>query len=54
MEMAFDRRREQLRGVWVSRNFYTLLGVRPLLGRTLSPSDDRAGHLDPVSALRAE
>ncbi|MFN0102687.1 MAG: ADOP family duplicated permease [Bryobacteraceae bacterium] len=40
MEMIIDGNREQLRGIWVSGNFYDLLGVRPLWGRTLSAADD--------------
>jgi predicted permease len=55
MEMSLDRGREQLRGVWVSGNFYTLLGVRPLLGRTLSSYDDqvvgRGGPDGPVAVI---
>jgi len=47
MEIAIDGLshrgggREQVRGVWVSGNFYQMLGIRPLLGRTLTSSDDR-------------
>ena len=33
--------REQVRGVWVSGNFYHLLGVKPIIGRTLSSADDQ-------------
>jgi predicted permease len=40
MEIAIDGRRELARGVWVSGNFYNLLGIRPLIGRTLAASDD--------------
>jgi predicted permease len=43
MELTIDRGREQARGVWVSGNFYELLGVRPLIGRGLTSSDDRTG-----------
>ncbi len=41
MEIFMDGGREQVRGLWVSGNFYDLLGVKPLIGRTLSASDDR-------------
>ena len=41
MELVIDGGREQVRGVWVSGNFYNLLGVKPLLGRTFSSSDDQ-------------
>jgi hypothetical protein len=42
MELAIDGRREQVSGVWVSGNLYSLLGVRPLIGRVLSAADDRS------------
>jgi hypothetical protein len=41
MELTADRGRELARGIWVSGNFYEMLGVRPLIGRTLSASDDQ-------------
>ncbi|MCU1259615.1 MAG: hypothetical protein JWO80_2500 [Bryobacterales bacterium] len=41
MELVIDRGRELAQGVWVSGNFYQLLGVKPLIGRTLSGSDDQ-------------
>ena len=40
MELVIDGDRELARGVWVSGNFYELLGIRPLIGRTLSIIDD--------------
>jgi macrolide transport system ATP-binding/permease protein len=43
MEVVIDGTREQVRGVWVTGNFYTTLGVSPLLGRTIQASDDRPG-----------
>uniref|UniRef100_Q01NG5 Permease n=1 Tax=Solibacter usitatus (strain Ellin6076) TaxID=234267 RepID=Q01NG5_SOLUE len=55
MEVVLDHGREQVRGVWVSGNFYSLLGVKPLLGRALSPSDDetvgRGGPDGPVAVI---
>jgi len=30
-------------GLWVSGSFFDVLGVRPILGRLLSPADDRRG-----------
>jgi putative ABC transport system permease protein len=30
-------------GLWVSGDFFNVLGVRPVLGRTLGPEDDRPG-----------
>jgi hypothetical protein len=41
MELSSDRGRELGRGVWVSGNFYEMLGIRPLIGRSLTASDDR-------------
>jgi predicted permease len=40
IEFTLDRGRELARGVWVSGNFYEMLGVRPLMGRTLTASDN--------------
>ncbi|HTX77746.1 MAG TPA: ADOP family duplicated permease, partial [Terracidiphilus sp.] len=34
---------EKIDAGWCSWNFFALLGVRPLLGRTFTPEDDRAG-----------
>jgi len=41
MEIQIDGAREQIPGVWVSGNFYNLLGIRPLIGRALAASDDQ-------------
>ncbi len=41
MELVIDGGREQARGVWVSGVFYQLLGVAPILGRTLAATDDQ-------------
>ncbi|MBI1790530.1 MAG: ABC transporter permease [Acidobacteria bacterium] len=41
MELTADRGRELARGLWVSGNLYQTLGVRPLIGRTLTASDDQ-------------
>jgi predicted permease len=40
IELTADRGRELARGVWVSGNFYEMLGVQPLMGRSLTASDD--------------
>ena len=42
MELGIDGRREQASGVWVSGNLYSLLGVRPVIGRILSAADDQS------------
>lgn len=39
VEITADRGREMVRGMWVSENFFETLGVRPLMGRTLSGPD---------------
>jgi predicted permease len=41
MEIQIDSGREQAQGVWVSGNFYEMLGVAPVIGRTLAASDDQ-------------
>jgi predicted permease len=41
IEFTADRNRELVRGVWVSGNFYETLGVRALIGRTLTARDDQ-------------
>ena len=33
-----------VRGLWVSGDFFSALGVTPAVGRLLSPSDDRRGY----------
>lgn len=40
MELTIDNGREQARGIWVSSNFYRMLGVRPLIGGDLAASGD--------------
>src|SRR5262249_42521936 len=41
LEAWIDGDREQVRGVWVSGDFYQLLGIKPVIGRTLSAADDQ-------------
>ena len=38
----------------VSGNYFSVLGVRPILGRTISPQDDLGGEGAPVAVLSAE
>ncbi|MEO7192283.1 MAG: ABC transporter permease [Vicinamibacterales bacterium] len=55
MDLIVDGNREQARGLWVSGNFYELLGVRPIAGRTLSANDDgtigSGGPAGPVAVI---
>ncbi|MFN7994296.1 MAG: ABC transporter permease [Bryobacteraceae bacterium] len=44
---------ERLRGDMVSAQFFPLLGIRPLLGRTFSPEEDRLGG-PPVALISAD
>lgn len=37
------RQPQRVRGAWVSRQFFDVLGIPPLLGRTFQPDDERAG-----------
>jgi putative ABC transport system permease protein len=39
------------RGMWVNGDFFRTLGVRPLLGRLLEPSDDVRGCAAPVAVV---
>jgi predicted permease len=41
MEIVIDKAREQVNGLWLSGDFYNLLAVRPIVGRTLSAADDQ-------------
>lgn len=51
MEMTADRGRELVRGVWVSGNFYETLGAQPVLGRSLTSSDDQTPANSPVAVI---
>jgi predicted permease len=42
---------EMLHGALVSGNFFSMLGVRPALGRGFTPEEDRAGAETPVIVL---
>ena len=48
--VTVDGQAESLRGLVVSGNYYAGLGVRPLLGRLITDTDDKAGA-SPVVAL---
>jgi putative ABC transport system permease protein len=38
-------------GLWVSGDFFNVLGVRPVVGRVFSPADDRRGCADPGAVI---
>jgi putative ABC transport system permease protein len=42
-DIAGSGRTEHVQGLFVSGNFFSMLGVRPALGRLLTPLDDRPG-----------
>jgi putative ABC transport system permease protein len=44
---------ERLRGDMVSAQFFPLLGIRPLLGRSFSPEEDRLGG-PPVALIKCQ
>ena len=39
------------RALWVSGNFFNVLGIRPLMGRVLNPADDVRGCSSPVVVI---
>jgi predicted permease len=41
LEIGIGGEREQVSGVYVSGNFYDLLGIKPLLGRSFTATDDQ-------------
>jgi putative ABC transport system permease protein len=43
---------ERVSGLRVTANYFRVLGVQPLLGRTFAPGDDQAGH--PRTAILSE
>jgi len=55
IELTIDGVREQTQGVWVSGNFYSVLGAQPLMGRSLLASDDEivgeGGSAGPVAVV---
>src|SRR5262245_4105939 len=40
LRISIDGQREEIQGQFVSGNYFDVLGVKPLLGRALSPADD--------------
>ncbi|HEV3058412.1 MAG TPA: ABC transporter permease [Vicinamibacterales bacterium] len=50
-ELASGGESQPAAGLWVSGNFFTGLGVAPLIGRVLTASDDRTGCAAPAVVL---
>jgi predicted permease len=51
MGLSTDRQPEQIPGELVSGNYFDLLGVKPVLGRTFTPEEDGAPGAHPVIVL---
>ena len=51
LNVSYGGQSEQVYGELVSGNYYTTLGVRPLLGRVFSDDDDRVPGGHPVAVL---
>ena len=51
MPLGFDGRTEQVSGHMVSGSFFPALGVKPAVGRLLTPDDDRVMGGHPVAVL---
>jgi predicted permease len=49
--VTWEGQSEQATGELVSGNYFEVLGVQPLLGRTLTPDDDRTRDGHPVAVL---
>jgi macrolide transport system ATP-binding/permease protein len=46
-----DKDAAYIRGIYVSGNYFTLLGVQPCQGRNIMPADDRQGNSKPVAVI---
>ena len=49
--VAFDGRATDGQGVFVSGSYFPVLGLRPALGRLLTPADDQTAGAHPVAVL---
>ncbi|MGO8697061.1 MAG: ADOP family duplicated permease [Limisphaerales bacterium] len=52
-DLAEEGERKPARGMWVSGDFFTVLGVQPVLGRLFTPEDDAhgGGKQGPVAVI---
>jgi macrolide transport system ATP-binding/permease protein len=51
LHFVTDKDSEEVRGSFVSANYFTLLGIPPRLGRSFLPEEDRAPSRDPVAVI---
>ena len=52
MHVGFSGKTERINGEIVTGTFFPVLGVRPALGRLISPDDDKAPGAHPVAVLQ--
>lgn len=50
--LSGEDRADMADAAWVAGNFFQVMGVRPHLGRMLSPEDDKAASGNPVAVLQ--
>jgi len=51
VSLSSDERPDLVRGVIVTGNYFDVLGVRAVLGRTISPAEDRTPNAHPVAVI---
>ena len=44
---------ERVNGRWITSDFFTVLGVQPVIGRTFAPGEDESGA-GPVALISAD
>src|SRR6266850_4765397 len=48
LNLSGETEAERIRGAYVTGNFFDVLGVKPKVGRTLQPADDKPSESQPV------
>jgi len=51
MNLGRGGKPERVRGAVVSANYFNVLGVQPLVGRTFLPEEDRTPNANPVAVI---
>src|SRR6185295_6200389 len=51
VSLSSDERPDLVRGSIVTGNYFDVLGVRAVLGRTLSPAEDKTPNAHPVAVI---